>query len=289
VVAVATLPIIVLGAFDAMWETLWDYLLHYVADARRVPSWIEHNGRGYVWITAAAAGAGWAASRGDRERATVGAVLAGMAALAWASVWVQGKFFPYHWIVVVPFLAGLIVWAVDLSWQRVRSKVFVAALVVALGFVLAPSWTSNSRWSYRAHTGNLVQYVLGRIPRSDYLVPFGRGPVVYGALERIGLEVRDRAKPGDTLCVTGFGASPVYQVSGLRCPSRFAATHHVYDEHELAWPEEYEQDLRQHHPTFILFPRPWMERHGAFLWSEGYRIEERWRYYMLMSRKEPAN
>ncbi|MBW2258677.1 MAG: hypothetical protein JRI25_29390 [Deltaproteobacteria bacterium] len=112
---------------------------------------------------------------------------------------------------------------------------------------------------------------------------------MYGALERIGLEVRDRAKPGDTLCVTGFGASPVYQVSGLRCPSRFAATHHVYDEHELAWPEEYEQDLRQHHPTFILFPRPWMERHGAFLWSEGYRIEERWRYYMLMSRKEPAN
>jgi hypothetical protein len=289
VVAVATLPIIALGAFDAMREALWDYLSYYVVDKRTsasAPSWINHNARGYIWITAAAAGAGWAATRGDRERAGVGAVLVGMAALAWVSVWAQGRFFPYHWIVVVPFLAGLIVWAVEVSWQSAWSKLIAAALIVALAFTLAPYWTSGIHWSYRAHTGNLLQYKLGRISRSEYLVPFVHGPLAYSRLEGLGLAVRRLSKPGDTLCVTAFATTPVYQVSGLRCPSRFAATHHVYDEHELPWPEEYEQDLRTHHPTFILFPRRWMTRHGAFLWSEGYRVEKRWTGYVLMSRRE---
>jgi len=32
-----------------------------------------------------------------------------------------------------------------------------------------------------------------------------------------------------------------------------------------------------------------MSSHGAFLWSEGYRMEKRWGDYILMSRRETAD
>jgi hypothetical protein len=212
-----------------------------------------------------------------------------MAALGGMAVWAQGRYYPYHWVVVAPFLAGLIVWAIGVLWEDNRGRFIAGVLVVAVGFLLAPSWTTNTRWSYRAHTGSLLRATLGDLPRSAYLAHFFHGPHKYSNLEQIGLDIRSRAKPGDTLCVTSFSAAPVYQVSGLRCPSRFAATHHVYDDHELGWPEEYERDLRAHRPTFILFPKEWMPRRGAFLWEVEYQIEKRWRRQVLMVRRDRAD
>ena len=85
-------------------------------------------------------------------------------------------------------------------------------------------------------------------------------------MTQVAAEIRRRARPGDTLCVDGFIA-PLYQMTGLRCPSRFLIGDGVG--HSPAWQTEYARMLDETPPTFfVTFPnRPRVRR----LMRRGYR------------------
>jgi hypothetical protein len=72
----------------------------------------------------------------------------------------------------------------------------------------------------------------------------------HGVQQRIGALAKQRAKPGDTLCVRGF-LSPIYQASGMRCTSRHAIEAFI-GLGPPAWKQEYATDLRARPPTFIV-------------------------------------
>jgi hypothetical protein len=80
---------------------------------------------------------------------------------------------------------------------------------------------------------------------------FRRSPLDrYDRHEAIGRWINARATPGDTVCVRGL-ATPIYQVTGLRCPSRFFSQDTVgFGLPE--WTPEERQDLLDRPPTFLV-------------------------------------
>jgi hypothetical protein len=191
--------------------------------------WLRNSGVWTALILAAwlwAFGAAW--RRRDRFAREMLLVPAGMLALGVIAVAVQGKFFSYHWGVLVPFLAlagahGL----AECGRRRSRLVPWAAAGAVLLGFLLAPQWICNRAaknpqpTTYLRQTGSTWSYILGQSPRAEFLKPFDGGYAYsYANEEAIGLAIRKRARPGDRLLVHGFEPA-IYTVSGLRCPSRF--------------------------------------------------------------------
>jgi hypothetical protein len=119
-------------------------------------------------------------------------------------------------------------------------------------FVAAPRWSRPDSLSYKQHTRTLWKYVKGELPRQAYLAHFlGRGPLdAYARMERVADRVRPHARSGDTLCSRGF-ATPLYPLTGLRCPSR----HIVEDVIHMGlphWKAEYRRTLEKTPPSFVV-------------------------------------
>lgn len=134
------------------------------------------------------------------------------------AVMVQLKFFTYHWVAVVGFLAmTLLLFAIDLRrlLSRTRARWIVAAAVVA---VLTTSGKYTHRLLYTAKTA--LHWVKTGDDTSLAQV-FGY-PSFYSYYDsrETGRWVRDHAAPGDTLLVRGFEPQ-IYMVAGLRYGGRF--------------------------------------------------------------------
>jgi hypothetical protein len=257
VVIACVLPFALTGSLHAMWEVLFTAVLRYAGKARGVdglPDWVCLEYGGSALITAGVGLlVGWAMARRRKSREDLvrGQLLLGLTVAAIGSVCVQYRFYSYHFAVAAPWLAACIVWGLRMLWPaEPRRAVATAGGLIALAFAIGPWWCSNPHHSYRSHLFDLARYLDGNASRQEYLEPFiGQNRLDhYAVLEQIGLEIKRRARPGDTLCVRGF-APPLYQVSGLRCPSR-----HVIEARAAlpGWAQEYKLALEQHPPTFIV-------------------------------------
>ncbi len=290
--ALCVLPFAFGGGLHAMWEVLFSAVLRYASKASGVdglPQWICLEYGGSALITAGVGlvlGRVLSRRRGRKQDAARTTLLLGLTVAALASVWIQYRFYSYHFVVAAPWLAACIVWGLRVLWpEQPRRAVAVACGLVAVAFAAGPWWCSNPHYSYRKHFANLAGYLAGSTNRWDYLEPFlGQNRLDhYRLLEQVGQEVKRRARPGDTLCVRGF-AAPVYQVSGLRCPSR-----HVIEARAAlpGWKEEYERVLREHPPTFIVTFRDRPKDVGR-LRRRGYRALRMRSLFVLMIRPERA-
>ncbi len=194
------------------------------------------------------AAAGLAASIGvrsrNREQRTLARVIYVLCGLAFASMLMQRLFFPYHMVVMTPFLAAMFVLAVHRIWGGRPFAQVGAALVLLVASCAAQfPRPDNANTNYAHSTGLWWQFVTGGIERDVYLDIF-RGPYGYNYrnLESMGREIRQVAVPGDTLCVRNFFASPLYAITGLRCPSRHS---------EQAWLKD-PQMMETAPPTFLV-------------------------------------
>jgi len=154
-------------------------------------------------------------------------------------------------VVVAPWLAASMVWGVRMLWPAQPERpIALACALFAIAFAAGPWWRSCRDYSYHQHMANLARYLAGKTNRWDYLEPFsGQNRLDrYRVLESIGKQIKQRARPNDQLCVRGF-APPIYQVSGLRCPSRHVVQARV---NLPGWDEEYAQLVLRNPPRFIV-------------------------------------
>jgi hypothetical protein len=93
----------------------------------------------------------------------------------------------------------------------------------------------------------------------------------YDRHENVARWIVERTTASDTICVRGC-AAPIYQVTGLRCPSRF------FSEDTVAfglpeWSPEHEADLEESPPTFFV---TFSDRHSEIQQyvRRGYRLHD---------------
>ena len=295
VFVVCILPFLVTDNLGPMWEIMYKLIRRYRA---RAP---ELTGGAVGWF-------GWRYG-GTLAAATALAALGGLAVAYWQwkrhtrsparwlfllalllasviNVVIQGRFFTYHWIVIFPFAVLLMVWLLQQVAPARGSLQLLAIVALTLAaFLYEPKWSTNRYYSYRAHLISLREYLQGKRSRSAYIKAF-RGKSrhdAYRLIEKVGLEIRARARPGDTLCVRGF-STPIYQLSRLRCPSRHVAPW-LMNAGYRKWRAEYRRDLRKNPPTFIV---TFLDRKNdvRMLRRRGYKGRRVAGEYLLMTRRE---
>jgi hypothetical protein len=92
---------------------------------------------------------------------------------AGASVWMQQKFYSYHWVVMVPFIILCAGYGIALCMRYRPLLTSLAAIgMVLFSFIDAPLWPSNSSVSYLTATSSFWEYIRGYTSRKVYVDQF---------------------------------------------------------------------------------------------------------------------
>lgn len=256
------------GGFNDMVDVLYGFNMYYATQKPTAPEvarawafdfWLKHSA---VWIWSALAL--WLAGTlfAIMRRYFAVACGAGAALLlclsAAASVWLQQKFYCYHWGITVPFMMLCAGYGVTLCMRYIPWQTTMFAIAVMIyGFAEAPPWYTNNNSSYKTVTVSFWTYLCGQQDRMTYLNLFQGGyGYYYQAQEIIGALIRERARPGDQLIVRGFEPA-IYAVSGLRSPSRFFIEVPFIDPflrgyNTTTWPAEHERSCWTNPPRFVV-------------------------------------
>ncbi len=256
------------GGFSDMVDILYGFNLYYAtqkptaaAVARQwiIDFWFKHSAP-WVWTALVL----WLSAVGHAMWCRSVVVMRGacMALLlffsAIASVWLQQKFYSYHWGITVPFMMLCAGYGVALFMRYFRRLTTTVVIIGMLfGFANAPPWYTNNTITYHTVTVSFWNYLLGQQDRMTYLNQFQGGyGYYYQAQEMIGMLIRQRAQPGDQLMVRGFEPA-IYAVSGLRSPSRFFIEIPFIDPflrgyNTTTWPAEHERACWTNPPRFVV-------------------------------------
>ena len=189
---------------------------------------------------------------------------------AWAltmvvHVWLQGRFYDYHWLPVLPPLAllsgqGLRAVAHQLARTSLRRSavraISVAGLLVVLGLIA---------YGYYGFLKFPITYLRGGIPRATYLRTFDRAirsDFSLVADSETAAWLRDHTAPDTPILIWGF--EPLIYFLADRPPaSRFIYTVPlVAPWSPAAWRSEFIGDIARRRPAYILVvhndAQPWM-------------------------------
>jgi len=215
-----------------------------------------------VWALAAAAAAAWIArgARGPR----LFAVLTAAAALA--SIWAQGKFFGYHFLVVFPFLTilagagaaeifegGRTASAPGAPGMRLARWSVAGLLLVSAGIFGAQNY-SHLRWDLLRITGLLDE--------AEYAERFNEYPqhfYSYRSDREVALWLRENAPPGASLrLINDGGELVIFQEADLVSPTRFTSSWYLFNQGLLNEPgtralrEEFVRETIAARPDYLL-------------------------------------
>lgn len=260
VLALVLLPFALTSTLPAFWEVMVDLILRYAAagaDADPVadawPSLAHGLAAIVVPFAAACLGVLHAMRRADRPSVATGVIALLTMLCALGAVVVQGRSrlpsFLYYWLALVPTLGlGLAIGARMLAVDRPAISFAVIVALALVSFVTAPGWLSTQGHSYRAEW---AAFATSAPARGEAYV--GHHPALdnYPRQAAVAARIRARRRTGDTLCVYGyFGAT--YQLTGLRCPSRFVVPPEAMEGSLPAWRDEYARMWRDDPPTFVV-------------------------------------
>jgi hypothetical protein len=194
-----------------------------------------------------------------RDRQVV--LVSWLAAAAFAGVAVQGKFFLYHWHLLLPFLALLTGWSAAFAWRALRdagrSPVAAAFTTAAIGALLV-FLTPNVSDRLAVEWQDAARYVRDPGSRSAYGDKFGlyaRGSFSYRASDEAAAYIRARTRPDDTVMVWGYDPL-LYVLSERDSPSRFISFLPLMSTWTPpAWVDEFVDDLERRRPAYIVLQR----------------------------------
>jgi hypothetical protein len=186
---------------------------------------------------------------------------------AYLGVLLQAKFFWYHWLAVLPFLALMggkaLADTACFFERRGRTAALggMAALAVLL-LLLSPQVTDAAVRQWKG----VSDYYGGPARRERFNSKFGAygtEPYSYLADDEVARYVRSRTSPGDTIYVYGYEPL-VYLLSGRESASRFIYVFPVITPWAPAnWRAEFYNDLRTRAPRYILIQAdqgaPWID------------------------------
>ena len=180
-----------------------------------------------------------------------------LALTAYAGVLIQAKFFWYHWLAVLPFVAllggkGLADLARTLLREQRRAVAYagVAAAVAVLVY-LTPAMTEGAIQQWRG----VRDYFAGDTSRrafNNQFGPYGGGTYSYLADVQVARYVNEHTQPGDTIYVYGYEAL-VYLLSQRESASRFFYVFPVISTWTPPqWRAEWVNDLNTREPRYLL-------------------------------------
>jgi 4-amino-4-deoxy-L-arabinose transferase-like glycosyltransferase len=233
-------PSHVQASYAGVWASAKRFALH-VAAGFGLPWWAH-----LAWIMAAI-GSVW---DGEFRRRCLPAFAA--LVLALIGVTVQGKYYPYHVSVLLPWLALLAAASFEAmlgTWaERAGASLRMATIGAACLLVAGSTPLFTPSWHAYLASG------FGR-NRPLWLSTF-RTPTFRAAeVEELATYVKDTTRAGDAVYVWGFAPS-VYLLADRRCPTRF-----IYNTFQRAtfaparWQAELLEDLRSHPPTLVVIAR----------------------------------
>jgi hypothetical protein len=236
------------GAGAAYLEIQRGFVAGYVA---LPPAQSPVAGWHYLWrlyaLPLMLAGVGlWAVGRSAR-------LLLGLwLASALLSVWVQRKYFGYHWTPILLPLAGLAgagLAALLSPLQRLRARGVRA--IAAAGALLVAVWSVE-----REATGYVaaLRFVAGRVTREAYWERFGRpyrGDFSFAADRWAAHYIREHSRPGEPVFIWGFEPLTLF-LADRRAPTRFIfAVPLVAGWTPDRWRVELMRDLRARPPVLF--------------------------------------
>jgi hypothetical protein len=213
-------------------------------------------------VPALLAAAGVVALRRAGRSREVGLV-AGWLGAAVVAVWLQNKFYRYHWIAVLPPLCLLAAAGGEYAAQALRGR-WRGARVAAVTLALPVLWGA---WSNGREYVSAARRWSGSLSAAHYQARFGppNGGDFSFVGDRMAAEyVRAIRTPERGLFVWGFEPL-VYLLSGSRPPTRFIfAAPLVAPWAPAAWRAELMRDLRAEPPRTIL-----VVTHDVYPWATG--------------------
>lgn len=205
---------------------------------------------GQVWLPASLALAGASVARGWSPLGR--RLLLGMLAMGLLAVWVQNKYFGYHWQTVLPALA-LLAAAGTLAVARRLDPARTHLARIGLAFVVG--WCLVTSGAYYRDAALLA---VGQLPREAWLARFG--PPNQGDYSFLGARwaaeyVRSHTRPQERILVWGFEPA-VYLLSDRRAPTRFFFNVPVAAPFAPeAWRREFLTALEDRPPALVLVLR----------------------------------
>jgi hypothetical protein len=168
-------------------------------------------------------------ARRDRDAARRFAWPLAATALAYVAVYSQGKFFVYHYaLLVLPFAhlaATVYAELAPLTATRARA-VAVASIAPALLAGSIVAMTPTDVWLRRV--GNAFAWMAGRMSSDELRTSFSSDYIDLDSAGRVAAWLRERAAPGDELLVRGYEPE-VYTLARMRWGGRFMFTAALVD------------------------------------------------------------
>lgn len=231
----------------------------------------------------------WRSARPARRYGLCLALLtAGCVAVA-----IQRKFYGYHWGVLAPLMAFVLVCAAsDLGRLAARFGLHRPLAPAVLGLLLVVGWSgTESAGSYAGVLGSSVRYATGRIEREQFLEHFVHDDgTPYAEQEAVGHWITHHSRPDERIAVRGFEQT-IYAVARRRAPTRFFWTRWLTEPRrayrQAEWLAEDQAALRHDPPRYVIVNA--RARKGpasrAHFEAEGYRV--RFRHGRLIVLERP--
>jgi hypothetical protein len=259
-------------AFTAMVQALFVHLPVYVKLSRGLRIEAFFSGNTSIWsenlvLWLVAAIAGLTIFLRDRTRANV--LIAGWAIVSLLMVWGQGKFFGYHFLVLMPPLAVLTGYGLPRFLAQGRGiKDFLvrnlkdlgpAFLLATLAGTLLAFGISNYDY-YRWH----ALYALGKISRPEYYSVFNEFPThpySFRSDEQVVRYLLENRRAGDRLeVVFSAGDTVIHFLTGMEPVTRFIQSWYLFnpsdvlarDETTVRLRREFVEEVINATPRFIL-------------------------------------
>jgi hypothetical protein len=222
-----------------------------------------------------------------------------LVALGYASVFVQGKFFVYHYgVMVLPFAAVFAeVHAEVAAWLAARRAnasarpVFVTSAYVALAIVICLA-TTGFGWLTRAM--NAARYATGGISDDALTDAFTyRGYIDMHAMMRTTAWLREHTAPEDNVLVRGYDPE-IYTYANRRYRGRFFWTAALTDPGRAyrreAWLREDEDAIRDTPPRYVVAYEHADSAIDSVAWfsAKGYRARESFGPFTVLEAPPPS-
>jgi len=260
-------PFYLTGTFGPLREMMVDHIQRYAEHATGDPlrdlGWLG-PGHGLapalLGVALTALGIARAVRRGDRRDRWVGIAILAVVVSALVTVALQRRGFQahsygYQFLVLAPALALGIAWGLRrLMPGRGGRQLAVAALLSLVSLALEPEWLSTPGHHYRAEWRAFAAVLAGRLDHENALDPYvGHQRTIDNYRRQLAAARRidARKRPGDTLCVDGF-IGALYQLTGLRCTSRFMVSVPFLRSASPRWRAEYQRMWDTRPPTFFV-------------------------------------
>lgn len=191
--------------------------------------------------------------------------------LGFLGICAQAKFFPYHWLYLLPFLALLAGWTFDRVLTAVReregpARTLLAGGLLASGLLLSTPDVLDGGWF---QWSDYVHFYSRPAAREYYYDDFGNwngGAFSYRASRDTAAYLQAHTRPGDPLYIWGYDPL-VYLLAERPSASRFIYAFPLMSGWApKAWQPDFLEELKARPPAYFVVQHnegaPWITGHG---------------------------